>query len=66
MHENVRVAAQALRTRYDIWRDRRRLHELDDRADAALAAVGLVGPAGTIRPNRSATASSARSKSRSR
>ncbi|WP_395678517.1 ABC transporter ATP-binding protein [Inquilinus sp.] len=41
VHENVRVAAQALRTRYDIWRDRRRLRELDDRADAALAAVGL-------------------------
>ncbi len=41
VHENVRVAAQAFRSRYDIWRDRAALTELDDKAAAALAAVGL-------------------------
>lgn len=41
VHENVRVAAQALRTRYDIFRNRSALTEFDDRADATLAAVGL-------------------------
>ncbi|TDR85375.1 ABC transporter ATP-binding protein [Enterovirga rhinocerotis] len=43
VHENVRVAAQALRTRYDIWCNRAAMTELDDKADAALAAVGLAG-----------------------
>ncbi|RTL48986.1 MAG: ABC transporter ATP-binding protein [Bradyrhizobiaceae bacterium] len=43
VHENVRVAAQALRSRYDIWSHRGRLHELDEKADAALNAVGLQG-----------------------
>ncbi|KRE07547.1 ABC transporter ATP-binding protein [Bosea sp. Root381] len=41
VHENVRVAAQAFRARYDILRNRASMHELDDKADAALAAVGL-------------------------
>jgi branched-chain amino acid transport system ATP-binding protein len=41
VHENVRVAAQAFRSRSDIWTNRRTLTELDDRADAALVAVGL-------------------------
>lgn len=43
VHENVRVAAQAFHARYDIWRARATLTELDDRADAALAVVGLGG-----------------------
>jgi branched-chain amino acid transport system ATP-binding protein len=42
-HENVRVAAQAARTRYNIWSNRRQLVELDEKADAALEAVGLFG-----------------------
>ncbi len=41
VHENVRVAAQAFHSRYDIWRARAALTELDERADAALAVVGL-------------------------
>jgi branched-chain amino acid transport system ATP-binding protein len=41
VHENVRVAAQAFRARYDIWTNRAKLTELADKADAALAGVGL-------------------------
>jgi len=41
VHENVRVAAQAGRSRYNIWTNRKRFPELDVRADAALEAVGL-------------------------
>lgn len=41
VHENVRVAAQALRSRYNIWANRNRLHDLDEKADIALNAVGL-------------------------
>jgi len=43
VHENVRVAAQAMRVSYDIWRKRADLVELSERADAALTAVGLIG-----------------------
>ncbi|MCB4768566.1 ABC transporter ATP-binding protein [Ancylobacter sp. Lp-2] len=43
VHENVRVAAQAFRARYDVWRPREAMSELDAKADAALAAVGLIG-----------------------
>ncbi|MDR6953365.1 branched-chain amino acid transport system ATP-binding protein [Ancylobacter sp. 3268] len=43
VHENVRVAAQAFRSRYNIWRNRAAMAELDASADAALAAVGLAG-----------------------
>ncbi len=43
VHENVRVAAQAMRVSYDIWRNRADLGELSERADAALTAVGLIG-----------------------
>ncbi|WP_315780314.1 MULTISPECIES: ABC transporter ATP-binding protein [unclassified Bradyrhizobium] len=43
VHENVRVAAQAMRVSYDIWRRRADLVELSERADAALTAVGLSG-----------------------
>jgi branched-chain amino acid transport system ATP-binding protein len=43
VHENVRVAAQAFEARYNVWTDRKRLSALDDKADAALAAVGLIG-----------------------
>lgn len=43
VHENVRVAAQALRSRYNIWTNRGRLHDLDEKADIALNAVGLHG-----------------------
>ena len=42
VHENVRVAAQALVASYDIWRNRARLTELSQRADAALQSVGLL------------------------
>ena len=41
VHENVRVGAQASRSRYNIWTNRNTFHELSDRADAALQAVGL-------------------------
>jgi branched-chain amino acid transport system ATP-binding protein len=47
-HENVRVAAQAGRARYNIWTNRRRFSELDAKADAVLAAVGLVAKRGEI------------------
>ncbi len=40
-HENVRVAAQAFRSRYNILINRAHLGELDAKAEAALAAVGL-------------------------
>jgi branched-chain amino acid transport system ATP-binding protein len=48
VHENVRVAAQALVVSYDIWRDRSRLGHLSERADAALEAVGLHGRRGEL------------------
>ena len=50
-HENVRVAAQALRSRYDFWTPRARFKELSDKAEAARAAVGLAS-----RSNRPAAA----------
>jgi branched-chain amino acid transport system ATP-binding protein len=43
VHENVRVAAQAGRWRYNIWIDRKKLSDLDAKADRALEAVGLIG-----------------------
>ena len=46
VHENVRVAAQAFTARYDIWTDRSRLTDLAEKADAALAAVGLASQRG--------------------
>jgi branched-chain amino acid transport system ATP-binding protein len=42
VHENVRVSAQALQTRYDIWTHRDRRPLLSEQADSALAAVGLL------------------------
>jgi branched-chain amino acid transport system ATP-binding protein len=42
VEENVRVAAQALRTRYDILRHRASYAELPEKAEAALAQVGLI------------------------
>lgn len=41
VEENVRVAAQALRTRYDILSHRARYQDLPEKAQAALAQVGL-------------------------
>jgi len=41
VHENVRVAAQASRSRYNIWRSRSQFPELSEQADAALASAGL-------------------------
>ncbi len=41
VHENVRVSGQAFRSRYNIWRNRNLDRELIEKADAALAAVGL-------------------------
>lgn len=43
VHENVRVAAQSGRSRYNIWTNRKHFPELDSRADAALESVGLAG-----------------------
>lgn len=40
-HENVRVAAQMRRARYQLFRPRAALTELSDRADALLERVGL-------------------------
>jgi branched-chain amino acid transport system ATP-binding protein len=40
-HENVRVAAQALTARFDLWHRRARLTELARRADDLLQLVGL-------------------------
>ena len=48
VHENVRVAAQAFSSRYDILGNRGRLTETDERADAALAGVGLTGERGRV------------------
>jgi branched-chain amino acid transport system ATP-binding protein len=42
VHENVRVAAQAGRSRYNIWTNRKKFDELDARADKALESVGLI------------------------
>jgi branched-chain amino acid transport system ATP-binding protein len=42
-HENIRVAAQARVARFDIWRPRSRLTELDAEAEAILDRVGLWG-----------------------
>ena len=41
--ENVRVAVQAMHTRFDLWRPRGLRTDLVDRADALLALVGLGG-----------------------
>ena len=46
--ENVRVAAQALVSRYDPWRPRARLAALVDEARALLGTVGLQHRAGTV------------------
>lgn len=43
VHENVRVAAQASQSRYNIWTNRNQLPDLGERADAALESVGLIG-----------------------
>ncbi|MCF2524712.1 ABC transporter ATP-binding protein [Bradyrhizobium sp. G127] len=43
VHENVRVAAQASQSRYNIWTNRDRFPELSAKADTALEAVGLTG-----------------------
>ena len=42
VHENARVGAQAFHARYDIWTNRARGRALHEKADAALAAVGLI------------------------
>ncbi|OYU92240.1 MAG: ABC transporter ATP-binding protein [Bradyrhizobiaceae bacterium PARB1] len=42
VHENVRVAAQAGRARYNIWTNRNKFPELDACADKALESVGLI------------------------
>jgi branched-chain amino acid transport system ATP-binding protein len=46
VHENVRVAAQAGRSRYNIWTNRNTFTELDARADKALESVGLIAKRG--------------------
>jgi branched-chain amino acid transport system ATP-binding protein len=51
-HENIRVAAQALVSRFDIWRPRAAMTALADQADHLLERVGLKDrrnrPAGTL------------------
>ena len=49
VHENVRIALQALVSRYQIWKSRHSLPELADKADVLLEVVGL-----TDRRNRAA------------
>jgi branched-chain amino acid transport system ATP-binding protein len=56
--ENVRVALQALVSRYDVWRSRARLPGLIDQACGLLDSVGLRGA--TAWPPRWRTASSGR------
>lgn len=41
VRENVRIAAQALKTRFDIWRPRAAMTEFVETADELLATVGL-------------------------
>jgi branched-chain amino acid transport system ATP-binding protein len=41
--ENVRVAAQAMESCFDVWTRRERLRTLNDRAEELLALVGLAG-----------------------
>jgi branched-chain amino acid transport system ATP-binding protein len=41
--ENVRVAAQAMQSRFDVWTRRERLQTLSDRAEELLGLVGLAG-----------------------
>lgn len=41
VHENVRVAAQAFRSRFDVWTDRSKLADIADKATATLVLVGL-------------------------
>lgn len=43
VHENVRVAAQAGCSRYNIWTNRDKLADLGEKADVTLNAVGLAG-----------------------
>jgi branched-chain amino acid transport system ATP-binding protein len=42
-HENVRVAAQMRQSRYQVFKPRQALRELDERASALLERVGLAG-----------------------
>jgi branched-chain amino acid transport system ATP-binding protein len=48
VRENVRVAAQAFRSRMNIWSDRAAYHEVDEKAAATLASVGLSGRSATL------------------
>ncbi len=41
VHENVRVAAQAMRSPINVWSRREKFQELTEKADALLALVGL-------------------------
>lgn len=47
-HENVRVAAQAFRSRLNIWSDRNLYKDLDEKAAATLASVGLQDRSDTL------------------
>ncbi|MGP9812686.1 ABC transporter ATP-binding protein [Rhodopseudomonas sp. NSM] len=42
-HENVRIGAQAFVSRYNIWTPRASYHDVSERAEQALADVGLGG-----------------------
>ena len=46
--ENVRVAAQAFRSRFDIWTNRGVHKDIDEKALATLASVGLSGRRNTL------------------
>ncbi|MDR6757509.1 branched-chain amino acid transport system ATP-binding protein [Mycoplana sp. BE70] len=46
--ENVRVAAQAFRSRFNIWTDRGTLHDVEERAQRTLVSVGLSAKSDTL------------------
>lgn len=51
VHENVRVAVQAIRSPFNIWSPRASLTELSEKADALLELVGLAERRGEIAEN---------------
>lgn len=53
VHENVRIAAQAFCSRFNIWTDRATLTELSDRAMETLSSIRLADQARTLARNLS-------------
>jgi branched-chain amino acid transport system ATP-binding protein len=48
VHENVRIAAQAFRSRYNIWTPRSSFRDISDKAEQALISVGLASRRGQL------------------